>query len=94
MCIKNLCCRPFVFAITVDVITENAREGLMNKILFADNLVLMSESIDNLKEKCLKGKEAFESKGLKTSRRPKLPPSLCGRQVVGPSSLPVVVAPV
>ena len=54
-----------LFAIAVDVISEHAREGLMNKILYADDLVLMSESIENLKEKFLKWKEAFESKGLK-----------------------------
>ena len=58
---------PLLFAIAVDVIWENAREGLMNKILYADNLVLMSEDIENLKEKSLKWKEAFESKGLKVN---------------------------
>ena len=52
--IKYLCCRRFSFAIAVDIISENAREGLMNEILFADDLVSMSESIENLKEKLLK----------------------------------------
>ena len=28
---------PLVFAIAVDVISENAREGLMNEILYADD---------------------------------------------------------
>ena len=41
---------PLLFTIAVDVISENAREGLMNKILYADDLVLMSESMENLKE--------------------------------------------
>ena len=50
------------FAIAVDVISENAREGLMNEILYADDLVLMNKSIENLKEKFFKWKEAFESK--------------------------------
>ena len=63
---------PLLFAISVNVILENAREGLMNEILCANDLVAMSESIENLKEKFLKWKEAFESKGLKMiSRRPK-----------------------
>ena len=44
---------PLLFAITVDLILENAR-GLMNEILYADELVLVSESIENLKEKFLK----------------------------------------
>ena len=33
----------------MDVIAENAREGLMNEILFADELVVMSGSTENLK---------------------------------------------
>ena len=52
---------PPLFAIAVDVISKNAREGLMNKILYVDDLVLMSKSMENLKEKFLKWKEAFES---------------------------------
>ena len=54
---------PLLFAIAVDVILKNAREGLINEILYADDLVLMIESIENLKEKFFKWKEAFESKG-------------------------------
>ena len=45
---------PLLFAIAVDVISKNAREGLMNEILQANDLVLMSESMENLKEKFLK----------------------------------------
>ena len=41
---------PLLFEIAVDVISENAREGLRNEILYADDSVLMSESIENLKE--------------------------------------------
>ena len=58
---------PLIFAIVVDVVTENAREGLMNEILYADDLVLMSESLEELKEKFQKWKKAFESKGLKAN---------------------------
>ena len=36
---------PLLFAIAVDVISENAREGLMNEVLYANDLVLMSESV-------------------------------------------------
>ena len=36
----------------MDVITENAK-GLMNEILYADDLVLISESMENLREKFL-----------------------------------------
>ena len=58
---------PLLFAIAVDVISENAREGLMNKILYANNLVLISKSKENLKEKFLKWRELFESNGLKVN---------------------------
>ena len=39
----------------------------MSEILYADDLVLMNENIENLKEKFLKWKEAFESKKLKVN---------------------------
>ena len=55
---------PLLFAIVVDVITENVREGLMKEILYADGLVLISETIEELREKFRKWKEAFESKGM------------------------------
>ena len=35
-----ICVVATAFAIAVDVISENAREGLMNEILYADNLVV------------------------------------------------------
>ena len=50
---------PLLFAIAVDVIWENAREELINKILYEDDLVLMSESIENLKENIFKGTKGF-----------------------------------
>ena len=42
---------PLIFAIVVDVVTEHAREGLLNEILYADDLVLMSESLEDLRER-------------------------------------------
>ena len=46
----------------VDVVTEFAREGALGELLCADNLVLMSETIEGLRNKFLKWKEPFESK--------------------------------
>ena len=54
---------PLFFAIAVNVITEDTREGFMN----TGDLVLMSEGVENLKEKFLKWKKAFASKGLKVN---------------------------
>ena len=42
---------PPLFAIVVDVITENARRGVVNELLYADDLDLMSKTMKNLKRK-------------------------------------------
>ena len=44
---------PLLFAIVVDVITENARRGVVNELLYADDLVLMSETMEDFKGKIL-----------------------------------------
>ena len=51
----------------IDVVTEFATEGGLSELLYADDLVLMSETIEGLWNKFLKWKEAFESKGLKVN---------------------------
>ena len=55
---------PLIFAIVVDVVTEHAREGLLNEILYADDLVLMSESLEDLRERLQRWRNALEDKGL------------------------------
>ena len=57
----------FLFALVVAHVTEVAREGALCEILYADDLVLMSETVEGLMDKFLKWKEAFESKGLKVN---------------------------
>ena len=42
---------PLLFAIVVDVITENARRGVANELPYADGLVLMSKTMEDLKER-------------------------------------------
>ena len=42
---------PLIFAIVVDAVTKQAREGLLNEILYADNLVLISENLEDLRER-------------------------------------------
>ena len=39
-----------LFGIVVDVVTESAR-GLMSKIIYADELVVMAENMDGLRER-------------------------------------------
>ncbi|XP_006813953.1 uncharacterized protein LOC102807557, partial [Saccoglossus kowalevskii] len=60
---------PLIFAVVIDVVTESAREGLMREMLYADDLVLMDDTMEGLREKFVKWKKAFESKGLKVNLR-------------------------
>ena len=43
----------FPFAIVLDVFTEFAREGVLSKLLYANDLVLMSQTIVGLRNKFL-----------------------------------------
>ena len=54
----------FLFALVVDVVTEFAREGALIELLYTDDLVLMSETIEGFWDKLLKWKDAFKSKSL------------------------------
>ena len=56
---------PFLFALYI--LSLNLQEGVLSELLYADDLVLMSETIERLRDKFLKWKEDFESKGLKAS---------------------------
>ena len=60
---------PLLFAIVVDVITENARRGVVNELLHADDLVLMSKTMEYLKERVCNWKNALESTGLKVNTK-------------------------
>ena len=50
---------PLLLAIVADVITENARRGVVNELLYADDLVLMSEIMENLKKRFWNRKDAL-----------------------------------
>ena len=58
---------PLIFAIVVDLVTEHTREGLLNEILFADDVVLMSESLEDLRERFQRWGRALEGQGLKVN---------------------------
>ena len=57
----------FLFAVEVGVVKGFAIEGALNELLYADDLVQMSETIKGLRNRFLKWKEAFENKGLKAN---------------------------
>ena len=56
---------PFIAAV-VDV-TKLAREHALSELMYADVLVLMSETTDGLRNRFLKWMVAFEINGLKVS---------------------------
>ena len=60
---------PSLFAKVVDVITENARRDVVNELLYADDLVLVSKTMEDLKERFWNWRDALESKGLKVNPR-------------------------
>ena len=94
---------PQLFAIVVDVITENARRGVVNELPYADDLVIISEDMEDFKERFWNWKDALERKGLKVNtRKTKLmvsgsegklfkskidPCGVCGRRVMANSVL-------
>lgn len=58
---------PLLFVAVMEVLTCEVREGLPWELLYADDLVLMAESMGELKEKVLRWKECMETKGLKVN---------------------------
>ena len=72
---------PLLFAIVVKVITENARSAV-NELLFADDLVIMSEDMEDLKERFWNWKDALESKGLKVNTRKTSDGKRVGRRTI------------
>ena len=60
-------CVVTFFVLVVDIVTEFTREGALNEQLYADDLVLMSDTIDGLRDNFLKWTVAFESKCLKVN---------------------------
>ena len=51
----------------VDVVTEFASDDALSELLYADDLVLMTVTIEGFRNKFLQWKEVFESKGLKVN---------------------------
>ena len=64
---------PLLFVIVVDVISKKARRGVVNELLYADDLVFMSETMEDLKERFWNRKDVLESNGFKVNiRKPKV----------------------
>ena len=57
--------KPFLFSLVLDILSEDGRKVFLYELLYAYDLVLMADIIDELKAKFIRWKAAFEGKGLK-----------------------------
>ena len=53
---------PFLFAVVGDVVTEFAIEGALSELVYADDLSLISETIEGLRNKFLKWRRLLRAK--------------------------------
>ena len=58
---------PLLFIIVMEALSRNVKEGLPYELLYADDLVLIAESVDELREKMSRWKDCMEVKGLKVN---------------------------
>ena len=58
---------PLLFVMVVDEVMNNARKGMMKQLLYADDLVLMGEIMEELRGNFDEWREAFESKGMRVN---------------------------
>jgi hypothetical protein len=65
--IKDQCYSPFLFAMLMDVVCGDVMNGLLFEILYADDLVLMADSMEELQPKFDRWKNVIERKGLKVN---------------------------
>jgi len=56
---------PLLFITVMDVLSRDVREGLLYELLYADDLVLMADSMEELQRKYSNWKIALESRGLR-----------------------------
>ena len=58
---------PFLFITVMDVLSESVREGLLFELLYADDLVLMADSMQELERKYISWKNVLERRGLRVN---------------------------
>ena len=58
---------PFLFSIMLDILSEDGGKGALYELLYADDLVLMAETMKELEAQFFHWKAAFKGKGLKVN---------------------------
>ena len=58
---------PLSFAMVIDEVTENARKGWMKQILYADDLVLMEETMEELRHNFDEWRAVLKSKEMRVN---------------------------
>ena len=58
---------PLLFIMVMDVLTEDVRDGSLMELLYADDLVLCGESLNDVMDKYKRWKSAVEGKGLRVN---------------------------
>ena len=76
-----------LFAIVVDVATNEMKEGTLQELLYSGDLVFIAETVAELQQKCYSWKSALESKGLRVNMvKTRVMVSKIGQITVSPSS--------
>ena len=57
---QGLVLLPLLFTIVVDMLSEEGRKGALYELLYADDLVLMAETMEELEKQFNHWKSAFE----------------------------------
>ena len=58
---------PLLFVIVMEAVTRGTRGGLPWELLYADDLVLLADSMSELSSKIKKWKDSLEKKGMKVN---------------------------
>ena len=83
---QRLVLSPLLFAIVVNVITNEINEGILHKIFYEEDIALIAESLAELEEKFYSWKSALETIGLMVNPiKTKVMVSKIGQVTVKPS---------
>ena len=77
---KGLVLSPLLFLIVLEALSREFRTGCPWELLYADDLAIVADSMDNLIAKLVQWKDHFASKGLKVNM-PKTKIMACGRNL-------------